>query len=668
MRLFLTGAFMLLLSCGNETEFTGNSGNRGSLPVEVEEATIRKTFTTGNSESATLEVSGNLDTLKQQFTLFEKSETIRDLFRQENRSPNEQEFQQGSRGELMEEKFNQTQLGILDIVLVVDNSVSMSEEHANLSDRLGPLLSFIKDSNWRIGVTTTDPRDGCLTKVFRASTKNLEAAFQSTIRSLGVRGSNNERGILQASNALHCPGNEWIRKDSNIAVLIVSDEDNCSNGNGCQNTAYASENYLYTALTTGPHYRELGKSAKIYGLYSIPGTRCPSARRMANIYHRAVQRTEGVAGSICSDDFSDTLERISKDLLQSLILQFPLTHTPRLDTLEVRVNGEVLREGFQIIDKRLVFSEPPPQNADILVRYYHGENTLRDQFAIGEQVDPDTLKVFVNEKEMDSINYQYEPTGGFLTFKEPPMDSATIRVEFKPSGILKNTFDLSQIPADDLLVKLKGVPLDPSQYEFDPVTSKLTLGFYPEDNADLEVSYLSQPIPEYVYTLGFEPTDEMIFSAHFEDDPSSPVIFERDGRTFTISPEAFSPGRVITILVREPEAAFGEVSLPAPPLPGNWRVAQLPSPCALEDIQLINHVFEISCGFSPEETLIIEYTLAPELRRSFVIESIDDPEQYIYQVFLDGKRTSQFERHGPEIRLTGDLKPDQVVEVLLIGL
>ena len=68
---------------------------------------------------------------------------------------------QGRAGDPQSQNFEQGEWGMLDLLVVIDNSGSMTEEQANLSTKLQPLLSKIAKSNWQIAVVTTDPADGC---------------------------------------------------------------------------------------------------------------------------------------------------------------------------------------------------------------------------------------------------------------------------------------------------------------------------------------------------------------------------------------------------------------------------------------------------------------------------------------------------------------------------
>src|SRR5690606_41180852 len=61
-------------------------------------------------------------------------------------------FQQGVSGSNKTDTFMQTtQTGVLDVLIVIDNSGSMAEEQNNLAGKLQPLLSYVQGADWQIG-------------------------------------------------------------------------------------------------------------------------------------------------------------------------------------------------------------------------------------------------------------------------------------------------------------------------------------------------------------------------------------------------------------------------------------------------------------------------------------------------------------------------------------
>ena len=188
------------------------------------------------------------------------------------------------------------QQGPLDILFVVDNSPSMTEEQANLrrtvfDDRCpiqnlqdvpepyaNPVGATLQDlaqvcglaqllatfnADFHIGVVTSDvgvcderipwaqdpdglhtptPQRGCLQGGLITATDDVAARFEDAMRSVGTFGSGFERSMEAARLYLdpqsrRAPGCEhdldgFLRPDAQLLVVFVTDEDDCSHDDG----------------------------------------------------------------------------------------------------------------------------------------------------------------------------------------------------------------------------------------------------------------------------------------------------------------------------------------------------------------------------------------------------------------------------------------------------
>ena len=203
---------------------------------------------------------------------------------------------------------------MVDILVVVDNSGSMAEEQANLSTKLQPLLRHIQDSDWQIGIATTDPEDSCLHSLISGTDSDPAGRFEVAITEVGTSGSSNERGIQQAVRALNGECGNWVREGSALGVLIISDEDNCSDATQCDDDPWSQGSYLSDYMSA---IREIVITARIYGLIWHPSMsqgECPSGFNQGHTYADLIATTGGRWGSICDDDYTAILEEISRDL------------------------------------------------------------------------------------------------------------------------------------------------------------------------------------------------------------------------------------------------------------------------------------------------------------------------------------------------------------------
>ncbi len=146
--------------------------------------------------------------------------------------------------------------GSVDILVVVDNSGSMTYEQQNMANRVGNLIDALNAGadgrlSWRIAITTTDLSDlggtnrfsgGRLlefqgqaagTTYITRNTPNAIDSFRSTIQitsSPVTSGKGDERGIATAFRAIRMNEGGWIRSGAALAVVILSDEDERSGG------------------------------------------------------------------------------------------------------------------------------------------------------------------------------------------------------------------------------------------------------------------------------------------------------------------------------------------------------------------------------------------------------------------------------------------------------
>ena len=117
---------------------------------------------------------------------------------------------------------------LLDILLVIDNSSGMYPVHLGLSERLSELLSTVSDSDWQIAITTSDPRD-CVKTIVNKQTVDYQQTFRTTLSELkDTKGTTHGQPIRMAVAGLkgNCAKKPWLRDNSTVAVLIVTDEDN----------------------------------------------------------------------------------------------------------------------------------------------------------------------------------------------------------------------------------------------------------------------------------------------------------------------------------------------------------------------------------------------------------------------------------------------------------
>ena len=237
-----------------------------------------------------------------------------------------------------------------DILLVIDNSGSMSDKQMALSVNFASFIKYATTAqvDYQIGVTTTDMGveggrivgDANNPKILTPTTVDVENKFKAKVN-LGTNGSGTELQLEPAVAALTAPlintdNAGLIRPDAVLAVVSVSDADDQSplpvsfyvnqllNIKGAQQASMFSFNAIGAFLASPPS----GCT------YDLAGPRTLAA----------VIATNGVKEEICTPDWSKALEQIGKNAF-GYRTNFFLTATPDLTAgkvISVKIDGVVL--------------------------------------------------------------------------------------------------------------------------------------------------------------------------------------------------------------------------------------------------------------------------------------------------------------------------------------
>lgn len=444
--IWIVSTTLLLAACGNKTQFAGSA-------------------------------EGVLDATNNQITI-----------KQIDREAYDDEFTQGHTGQNVSEEFAQGEsFGTLDLQVVIDNSGSMDAEQANLSGKLEPLLAHIDRSDWRINVTTTDKDEPCQRKLITRNDPNKLSDFADAINA-GITGSGYEVGLYKAVEGLKCQSQPWTRLSSAMAVLIVSDEDNCSSRAKaeCDGTNSLEPEYLLDYLSA---IRNVGKNARVYGIIAHPSVSCPTALNTSTIYADVIAQTNGKWGSICDNDYTSTLTAISQDLAGILETRFYLESPPVDNSVIVKVDGVLYSTDYYRIENHMiVFTKAPAKDAKVTIEYETLETTLKNTFKLEHTVSVGTVLVFVNDVEVPSDKFLIDTINQRLVFDEAPEDKAIIRVEYREEVELPKTFEIEKgLKGKSLQVRIDNEPVE--DFGYDPRTGILEFAVAPADGATIIVAF-----------------------------------------------------------------------------------------------------------------------------------------------------------------------------------
>lgn len=274
----------------------------------------------------------------------------------------------------------------LDVLFVVDNSGSMSSSQQALANNFSSFIDrFIsKGYNFKIAVTTTDAfygeqfvNNGCSicninqtrfrsgvtpspVYVIDANQYDLTLPTEqvrlknefSLNAKVGTSGSGDERAFSSFKAALGSSLNaNFHRPDAFLAVIIVSDEEDFSQGAADGSTGFSmNESYSNPLLHTVESYKTFldnftnATSGKDYSVSTISildsacQTQLGAGRKIATRYIQLADLTGGTKNSLCAP-FDTTLDNISTTIEGQVQAVFKLNRKPVISSILVMVDG-----------------------------------------------------------------------------------------------------------------------------------------------------------------------------------------------------------------------------------------------------------------------------------------------------------------------------------------
>ncbi len=240
-------------------------------------------------------------------------------------------FGEGLEDPMHEETFEQALYDKVDVLWVVDNSGSMSDDLIVVGNNFHSFIQVFIDLgvDWQMGVITTDmdnpAQSGRLVGPYLTpSTPDVINEFIRQI-DLGSSGSATEVGFEATQAALSAPiiDNEnagFMRPDASLSAIVVTDEDNSTFQSGA---TFAS---WFAALKTTDDQTSFNAI-------------CESIFVSCAQYAAAADLTGGITGDIASSDYASILETISYTSA-GMTVSFDLGEAPSdLGRMTVKVDG-----------------------------------------------------------------------------------------------------------------------------------------------------------------------------------------------------------------------------------------------------------------------------------------------------------------------------------------
>lgn len=276
----------------------------------------------------------------------------------------------------------------VDVLIVMDNSKSMTEEQQSMASRFSNFINKLNGLNWNLGIITTDARsgaelrDGNLIKFAggsdyflksNMSASYINTAFSGTIQ-MGANGSGLEQGIAVTSRFIdhyseaNNPVRNMIRDDAALSVILVTDSDESASG------SINNGDNLIAKIKT-----KFGNAKRfIYNSIVIKSgdTAClPLGEVYGKKYEALSKATGGVIGSVCATDYSAQLQNIGEVTAQSInsiqlkCVPVDMNNNGSIMDDVVIKNGSTVVTGYTIVGQQARFGTGLPDGT-YSVSYY----------------------------------------------------------------------------------------------------------------------------------------------------------------------------------------------------------------------------------------------------------------------------------------------------------
>jgi hypothetical protein len=282
----------------------------------------------------------------------------------------------------------------IDILFVVDASSSMIEEQELLASGFTSFIHEMGSADFRVGVIDSDvdaanPDAGRLIgdPPWLTPADDYISLFE-TRAMVGTDGSDHEKGLEAAVVAVTQVNPDFARADASLLVVIVSDEDDCSDGGALDgqpgSACYLQADSLIPVADFVSALQDTKDNPLAVQFAAIVGPVDPCDGVAEGVrYHLATWQTAGVLGDICQADWSNLLSSLGLTA-SSDRGAIPMAERLVEKSVQVTVDGVEVPPGAE--DGWTI-------DADTCVLEFHGDAVPDRGAAIAIEGRPDTSAV-----------------------------------------------------------------------------------------------------------------------------------------------------------------------------------------------------------------------------------------------------------------------------------
>jgi hypothetical protein len=248
-----------------------------------------------------------------------------------------------------EMSWNQVETSGLDILWVVDNSSSMGEEQDILASGFLSFVNELDEDDVRIAVTSTS-FDATLggfegnTPYITPQDDDFLADFASRAR-IGITGGDKEKGLEASIAALDANDGDFMRPETLLVVVYVSDEEDCSDGGMLDGEppeeCYKQKDDLPPVSDYIAELQDVKGTPESVLVGAIVGPKNACADSYpGRRYWAAAYQTGGLVGNICEADWSRFMEDLGASSTGGLRRRFAVNERALPDTIEVTIGNK----------------------------------------------------------------------------------------------------------------------------------------------------------------------------------------------------------------------------------------------------------------------------------------------------------------------------------------
>lgn len=252
---------------------------------------------------------------------------------------------------------------MIDLLIVVDNSGSMSDEQQRLADNALNIINGLQaySSDYQIAVITTDS-SSLRGPIINRNSADPVLELESQVTA-GTSGYGLEKGIEKSVDALSNPsiagtGSAFLRQSARLVIVWISDEDDYSG-------MPPLTDIVATLWSLKPAPSDVVSLAIVGDI--------PRGCDYADPGFRYIELTNMLGGnwiSICDANWQTAFEQLTVSAGSSTA--FPLTQTPIPSTISVHVNGRLSYDWVYVVSYNSVTLNPgfrPQLGSSIKIDY-----------------------------------------------------------------------------------------------------------------------------------------------------------------------------------------------------------------------------------------------------------------------------------------------------------